>query len=522
MSALTASPAWQALLQHCETFDKEMLRDADISDFKCDAAGLTLDYGRNWIMPETMALLLDLVQQEKLADWQTKMFDGTAINSTENRAVLHTALRAKADADIRVDGQNIMPGIADIKRRMADFCNRVRSGEWKGAAGQSIKSIVNIGIGGSDLGPKMVTEALKAFHDVKIHFHFVSNIDSTHLVETLKTCEPATTLFIIASKTFTTIETLTNAQTARDWLTAALGPDATAKHFVAVSTATEKVKAFGIDPDNMFGFWDWVGGRYSVWSAIGLPLMLAIGPDGFEKFLTGAHAMDTHFITAPLAQNMPVILAALGVWYRNFWTLPVQAVLPYDQYLENFPRYLQQLDMESLGKSVDRDGHRVDYDTGAIVFGEPGTNGQHAFYQLIHQGTTSIPCDFIVTHTPHNPRGDHHKILLANALAQPEALWHGKSLEQAKGNPYRVFDGLRPSNILHIEDLNPFTLGALIALYEHKVFVQSVIWNINAFDQFGVELGKELALEMMSRSKIEVKKTEIRIRELFSRLSSRK
>jgi glucose-6-phosphate isomerase len=498
MSALTSSAAWCALQSHRETFDREILREAEIKDaFICEAAGLKLDYGRNWIMPETLALLLDLVKQQKLPEWRMKMFSGQAINSTENRAVLHTALRAKLDDMIILDGQDIVSDIQSVKFAMADFCKRVRSGQWLGATNQPIRSVVNIGIGGSDLGPKMVTEALKPFQDTDIEFHFVSNIDSTHLVETLKQCDPASTLFIIASKTFTTIETLTNAQTARDWLTDALGNDAVAKHFVAVSTATDKVKAFGIDPNNMFGFWDWVGGRYSVWSAIGLSVMLAIGPGQFDQFLAGAQAMDAHFVTAPLEQNMPVIQALLGVWYRNFWNLPVYSVLPYDQYLENFSRYLQQLDMESLGKSVDRNGERVDYDTGATVFGEPGTNGQHAFYQLIHQGTTVIPCDFIVTHTPHNARGDHHKILIANALAQPNALWHGRSLDQAKGNAYRVFEGLRPSNIIHIEELNPFTLGALIACYEHKVFTQSVIWNINAFDQFGVELGKEMALEMM-------------------------
>lgn len=498
MSALTQSTAWLALQQHRSTFDKEMLREAETRKaFTVDAAGLKLDYGRHWIMPETVALLLDLAKQQDISGWRTKMFSGTAINSTENRAVLHTALRAKADSVIEVDGKNVLPDIQAVKAQLAQFADKVRSGSWLGATGKRIESVVNIGIGGSDLGPKMVTEALKPYHDTNMRFHFVSNIDSTHLVETLKQCDPATTLFIIASKTFTTIETLTNAETARDWLVAALDQDAVPKHFVAVSTATEKVKAFGIDTNNMFGFWDWVGGRYSVWSAIGLPLMLAIGPQQFDAFLNGAQAMDSHFVTAPLEQNMPVIMALLGVWYRNFWNLPVLAVLPYDQYLENFSRYLQQLDMESNGKHVDRHGERVDYETGGVVFGEPGTNGQHAFYQLIHQGTTVIPCDFIVTHTAKNPRGDHHKILVANALAQPEALWHGRSLEQAGGNPYKEFPGLRPSNVLHIPELNPSTLGALIALYEHKVFTQSVIWNINAFDQFGVELGKEMAKQMM-------------------------
>lgn len=498
MSALTNSAAWQALSKHQQQFDREALRGVkERKELQWQGAGLKLDASRHWVNADTIKLLLNLASQQDIVGWRKKMFDGAAINATEDRAVLHTALRADKGAKIHVDGRNVMPDILDVKKRLADFSNKVREGVWRGATGAQIKSVVNIGIGGSDLGPKMVTEALKPFHDTEMEFHFVSNVDSTHLVETLKKCDPETTLFIIASKTFTTIETLTNAQTARKWLMDKLGQKAVAKHFVAVSTATEKVTEFGIDPANMFGFWDWVGGRYSVWSAIGLPLMLAIGPDGFEQFLAGARAMDDHFQVTPLADNLPVIMALLGVWYRNFWNLPVQAVLPYDHYLENFPRYLQQLDMESNGKSVDRQGNKVDYETGAIVFGEPGTNGQHAFYQLIHQGTTVIPCDFIVTHKTHNPRGDHHKILVANALAQPNALWQGRTLEQAGNDPYKVFSGLRPSNVINVAELNPETLGALIALYEHKVFVQSVIWNINAFDQFGVELGKEMAKGMM-------------------------
>jgi glucose-6-phosphate isomerase len=494
MSVLIESAAWQALAQHRKAFDPNILRgDSDRKAYQWQGAGLKLDASRHWINQQTVQKLLDLAAQQDVIGWRKKMFEGVAINSTEERAVLHTALRAADTADIRIEGRNVMVDIIAVKQQMADFCNRVRSGVWTGATGEKIKSVVNIGIGGSDLGPKMVTEALKPFHDTDVEFHFVSNVDSTHLVEALKKCDPATTLFIIASKTFTTIETLTNAKTARQWLVDAHGEESVAKHFVAVSTATEKVTAFGIDAANMFGFWDWVGGRYSVWSAIGLPLMLAIGPEKFDEFLSGARAMDEHFVKTPLADNLPVIMALLGVWYRNFWNLPVQAVLPYDHYLENFPRYLQQLDMESNGKGVDRQGNAVDYDTGAIVFGEPGTNGQHAFYQLIHQGTTIIPCDFIVTHKTHNPRGEHHKILVANALAQPDALWKGRSLDEAQGNMFKVFSGLRPSNLLHIQELNPTTLGALIALYEHKVFVQSVIWNINAFDQFGVELGKEMA-----------------------------
>jgi glucose-6-phosphate isomerase len=491
MSQLIQSPAWTKLQEHIRTFsdfDMRVMRDADNS---LSLSGVTLDYSRNWLKPETMDLLIGLAQQQDVAGWRDKMLNGEPINFTEDRAVLHTALRAKDDADIRVDGKNVMPDIVAVKKQLYAFADSVR-------AGRKFKSVVNIGIGGSDLGPKMVTEALRPFHDTDMQFYFVSNVDSTHLVEVLKHCDPKTTLFIIASKTFTTIETLTNAQTARQWLVETLGEKAVADHFVAVSTAADKVSAFGIDTKNMFGFWDWVGGRYSVWSAIGLPLILAIGPEKFEQFLSGARAMDTHFATAPLEKNMPVIMAVLGVWYRNFLRMPVYAVLPYDQYLENFSRYLQQLDMESLGKTFDRNGEPVDYDTGPIVFGEPGTNGQHAFYQLIHQGTTLIPCDFIVTHTPQNPRGDHHKILVANALAQPEALAVGRTHDEAGGNPFKVFSGNRPSNVLHVDKLDPAALGMLIALYEHKVFTQSVIWNINAFDQFGVELGKEMAKKMMS------------------------
>jgi glucose-6-phosphate isomerase len=479
MSKLTASAPWKNLSQlAAKKFD---LRK-DRKERKITLDGITLDYSRNLIDDEVLQQLEALAMQQDVSGWVKKMFAGDAINQTENRAVLHTALRS--------DDENVKPEVLEVKQRLYEFADKIRSDK-------KIKSVVNIGIGGSDLGPKMVTEALKPFHDTGMVFHFVSNIDSSHLVEALKQCEPETTLFIIASKTFTTIETLTNAQTARAWLVESLGEAAVADHFVAVSTAAEKVSAFGINTDNMFGFWDWVGGRYSVWSAIGLPIILAIGPDAFEDFLGGAHAMDEHFQSAPLMQNMPVVMGLLGVWYRNFMNCPVLAVLPYDQYLEHFAAYLQQLDMESNGKSVDRDGNPVDYDTGPIVFGEPGTNGQHAFYQLIHQGTTIIPCDFIVTHTPQNPRGEHHKILVANALAQPEALAQGRTLEEAGGNQFKVFSGNRPSNVLNIEELTPYATGMLIALYEQKVFTQSIIWNINAFDQFGVELGKEMALKMM-------------------------
>lgn len=497
MSVLTTSAAWQELQDHAKTFGDFHLRKDRDESLIVPFDGLTLDFSRNWLKPETLDLLVSLAEQQSLEEWRKRMFRGDAINSTENRAVLHTALRADEDAVIRVQGKDVTPDIIDVKHRVYDFAEKVRTGVWKGATDRYITDIVNIGIGGSDLGPKMVVEALKPFNDKELNIHFVSNVDATHIVETLRLCKPDTTLFIIASKTFTTIETLTNANTARQWLVDALGEDAVSKHFVAVSTAADKVAAFGIDTRNMFGFWDWVGGRYSIWSSIGLSVVLAIGPQAFEQFLAGARAMDKHFIEAPLKQNLPVLMALLGVWYRNFFNLPVVAVLAYDQYLEHFAAYLQQLDMESLGKSVDRDGNAVDYETGTIVFGEPGTNGQHAFYQLIHQGTTVIPCDFIVTQTTQNPKGDHHKILVANALAQPEALAVGRTLDEANGNTFKVFSGNRPSNVLHVAELTPYAMGQLIALYEHKVFTQSVLWNINAFDQFGVELGKDMALKMM-------------------------
>jgi glucose-6-phosphate isomerase len=489
MSQLTQSAPWNNLISLAST--SVDIRGDRPQNYSIELDGLSLDYSRNLVNNAILAELQALAEQQDVAGWIEKMFAGEAINHTENRAVLHTALRAD-DATAKAE-------VKDVKKRLYKFADQVREGEWRGATGKFITDVVNIGIGGSDLGPKMVVEALRPYNDKDINVHFVSNIDSTHLAETLIKCKPETTLFIIASKTFTTIETLTNAQTARQWLVRVLGEEAVAKHFVAVSTAVEKVAEFGIDPANMFEFWDWVGGRYSVWSAIGLAIILAIGPQGFEEFLSGARDMDTHFRTAPLMQNMPVVMGLLGVWYRNFLKLPVVAVLAYDQYLEHFAAYLQQLDMESNGKSVDRDGNAVDYDTGPIIFGEPGTNGQHAFYQLIHQGTTKIPCDFIITHTPQNPRGDHHKILVANAQAQPEALAVGRTLEEAKGDVYKVFSGNRPSNILNVQELTPHALGMLIALYEHKVFTQSIIWNINAFDQFGVELGKEMALKMMER-----------------------
>jgi glucose-6-phosphate isomerase len=434
------------------------------------------------------------------------MFSGQPINSTEHRAVLHVALRNRSNRPIQVDGHDVMPGVNAVLAKMKDFAGRVRSGQWTGATGKRIATVVNIGIGGSDLGPVMVTEALKPYHQDGLAVRFVSNVDGTHVAETLKLCDPETTLFIIASKTFTTQETIANATTAKDWLVSALGAAAVPKHFVALSTNAEAVRAFGIDTANMFEFWDWVGGRYSLWSAIGLSIAVAIGFDAFEELLAGAHDMDEHFRTAPLGANMPVILALLGVWYNNFLGAQAYAVLPYDQYLHRLPAYLQQLDMESNGKGTARDGTVAEWQTGPIVFGEPGTNGQHAFYQLIHQGTKLIPCDFLASATTHNPVGEHHAMLLANFLAQPEALMRGKTLAEVKAeNPkltdaeaaHRVFTGNRPTNTLLYRTLDPRTLGKLIALYEHKVFVQGVLWDVNSYDQWGVELGKQLAKKIL-------------------------
>jgi glucose-6-phosphate isomerase len=485
MTSLKNSAAWRALQDHASNFDRTKLSDIPVvRELICE--GLRLDYSRHWLVDQTMPLLLSLAQQQQIEKHRDAMFNGEIINHTEKRAVLHTALRAPESAQVLLNGKDIMPDIHHVNKRMYVFADKIRQEK-------KIKSVVNIGIGGSDLGPKLVTEALRFYHESSMEFHFVSNIDASHMAETLKKCRPESTLFIVASKTFTTIETLTNAQTARQWLVDALGEEAIKDHFVASSMALEKVQAFGIDADNMFEFWDFVGGRYSVWSSIGLPIILAIGEKNFKSFLAGAHAMDRHFQTQPLAQNMPVLMGLLGIWYRNFFNLPAMAVLPYDQYLDSLVRYLQQLDMESNGKSVDRQGNAVDYDTGAIIFGEPGTNGQHAFYQLIHQGTTTIPCDFIITHKPLHDIGMHHKLLLANAMAQPKALWQGRQ----HTDPYKTFTGKRPTNTLHVDVLTPYNLGMILALYEHKVFVQSIIWNINAFDQFGVELGKEMANELL-------------------------
>lgn len=515
MSQLTSSPAWKALQANQQQISSTPMRQlftADPSRFqKCSLVfnDLLLDYSKNRITDETLRLLLQLAEQADLKGWIGRMFSGEKINFTENRAVLHVALRNRSNRPILVDGHDVMPGVNRVLQQMRSFVDRVRSGQWTGYTGQPITDVVNIGIGGSDLGPVMVTEALKPYASPKLHVHFVSNVDGTHIAETLRHLNPATTLFIIASKTFTTQETMANARTARDWflLSGASAP-AIAKHFVAVSTARDKVIAFGIDPANMFEFWDWVGGRYSLWSAIGLSIALSLGMDNFEELLQGAHEMDEHFRTSSFDRNMPVILALLGVWYNNFWDAQSHAILPYDQYLHRFAAYFQQGDMESNGKYVTRDNQLVDYQTGPIIWGEPGTNGQHAFYQLIHQGTKLIPCDFIAPVETHNPAGKHHTLLLSNFFAQTEALMKGKTAEEVRAElakegkspeqvekllPHKVFPGNRPTNSILVQKFTPRTLGSLIAMYEHKIFTQGIIWNINSFDQWGVELGKQLA-----------------------------
>jgi glucose-6-phosphate isomerase len=467
-----------------------------------EAVGLYLDYSKNRVTDETLKLLLQLADESGLRERIDAMFRGEKINVTENRAVLHVALRAPRGASIVVDGENVVPHVHAVLDQMVDFSNRVRSGAWKGHTGKRIRNVINIGIGGSDLGPVMAYEALKHYSERVMTFRFVSNVDSTDFVEAVQDLDPSETLFIDSSKTFTTLETMTNAHTARDWLLAALGGDekAIAKHFVAVSTNAPEVAKFGIDTANMFGFWDWVGGRYSMDSAIGLSTMVAIGPDNFRAMLDGFHQMDEHFRTAPFERNLPVLMGLLALWYNNFFGAETIAVLPYEQYLKRFPAYLQQLTMESNGKHVTLDGTQVAYDTGPIYWGEPGTNGQHSFYQLIHQGTRLIPCDFIGFGQTLNPLGRHHDMLLANVFAQAEALAFGKTPEEVKAEgtpdwlvPHRVFEGNRPSNTLLAERLTPATLGKLIALYEHCVFTQGVIWHIDSFDQWGVELGKVLA-----------------------------
>ena len=509
---LTKRKAWLALKTHIKKIQATDLKTLFAEDpergerFCLDAVGIYWDYSKNLVTEQTIKLLLDLARESGVQTRRDAMFRGEKINITENRAVLHAALRAPRDATILVDGKNVVPEVHAVLDKMSDFSNRVRNGSWTGHTGKRIRNVINIGIGGSDLGPVMAYEALKFYSDRNMSFRFVSNIDGTDFAEAVHGLDAAETLFIVSSKTFTTLETMTNAHTARDWALAALGADekAVAKHFVAVSTNAAEVSKFGIDTANMFGFWDWVGGRYSMDSAIGLSTMLAIGPENFRSMLNGFHQMDEHFRTAPLDQNLPVLLGLLAVWYTDFFDTQTIAVLPYEQYLKRFPAYLQQLTMESNGKHVTLDGMRVNYDTGQIFWGEPGTNGQHSFYQLIHQGTRLIPCDFIAFAKTLNPLGRHHDMLLANVFAQSQALAFGKTPEQVKAEgtpewlvPHRVFDGNRPSNTILLERLTPEALGKLIALYEHSVFTQGAIWNIDSFDQWGVELGKVLAQKII-------------------------
>jgi glucose-6-phosphate isomerase len=515
MSKLTQSAAWQALNSHYAVIKSQQMRQmfqedpARFDKFSLKFDGLFFDYSKNRINVETVSLLIALAKQADLPTNIERMFNGETINSTEQRAALHTALRNRSEQAVYVDGKDVIPDIRRVLGLIRQFSEAVRNGQHVGHTGKAIRDVVNIGIGGSDLGPLMVCEALKPYAGKQLNMHFVSNIDSAHLSETLKKLDAQTTLFIVSSKTFTTQETLTNARSARAWLVSQLGNEqAVAQHFAAVSTNLHATAKFGINPENVFEFWDWVGGRYSLWSAIGLPIALYVGMDKFEELLGGAHAMDRHFRSAPFEENIPVLMGLLGIWYGNFFGVGSNAVFPYSQYLHRFPAYLQQLDMESNGKGVDRNGNAVDYDTGITVWGEPGTNGQHAFYQLIHQGTRMIPADFLAPLHSQNPLGEHHAILLANCFAQTEALMVGKTSAEARAElvaqgvqgaaletllPHKVFAGNKPTNTLLFDTLDAHTLGMLIALYEHKVFVQSVVWNINPFDQWGVELGKQLA-----------------------------
>ena len=502
---------WKNLTQHGETMKNVHLRTLFADDpqrarlFSLEAGGLFLDYSKNRVTRETLKLLTDLASASGLRKAIDAMFSGSKINVTENRAVLHTALRNRAESPVYVDGVNVMPEVIAVREQMKQFSERVRSGQWTGCTGKRIRHVVNIGIGGSDLGPVMAAEALKPYSDRNLSLHFVSNVDATHIAEVLRSVAADETLFIIASKTFTTQETMTNAHTARAWFMEKIGDEkAIARHFAALSTNSEKVAAFGIDTQNMFKFWDWVGGRYSLCSAIGLPVMISIGAENFQKMLDGFYKMDRHFVEAPFDKNMPVILALLGVWYNNFFGADTHAILPYDQYMSRFAAYFQQGDMESNGKSIDQQGRRVNWQTGPVIWGEPGTNGQHAFYQLIHQGTKLIPCDFIGFVQSQNPLGDHHDKLMANFFAQTEALAFGKTSEQLlqegvseKLIPHKTFEGNRPTNTILADRLTPGVLGQLIALYEHKIFVQGIIWNIFSFDQWGVELGKALAQKIL-------------------------
>ena len=515
MPKLSNSPAWLALQAHQQTIAETHMRDLFAADpkrfekFSILFNDILFDFSKHRITEETLRMLLNLAREMDVKGWTDKMFNGEPINFTENRAVLHIALRNRSSRPIMVDGKDVMPGVNAVLARMRRFSDAVRSGEWKGFTGKTICDVVNIGIGGSDLGPAMVTESLLDYHCPNIKFHFVSNIDSTQLFETERHLNPETTLFIIASKTFTTQETMTNARSARDWfMRTAKDEAAIAKHFIAISTNAQEVAKFGINPDHMFEFWDWVGGRYSLWSAIGMTIAIAIGMDRFKELLLGAHEMDEHFRTAPPEKNLPVIMAMLGIWYNNFFGSDTHAIIPYDQYLNRLPAYLQQLDMESNGKRVDREGKPVDYATGQIIWGELGSNGQHAFFQLIHQGSRLIPADYIAMYENKHPIGEHHNILLANFFAQTEALMRGKNAQEVTTElktyglndrqisqlmPHKIFPGNKPSNSILLHKLDPKSLGSLIAFYEHKVFVQGIIWNINSFDQWGVELGKQLA-----------------------------
>ena len=513
----TSTNAWKELQQHSEVIKQTDIKDLfhahrtgnRFETYSISVPNILFDYSKNLVSDKSMDLLFQLADECRLSDAIKAMFDGELINEVEERAVLHTALRNFTDTSILVNGKNIVPAVKDVQDHMKEFCAKVHSGEWKGYSGNEIKYIVNIGIGGSDLGPVMVTEALKPYWIDGIQSYFVSNVDGTHIAEVLKQITPGETLFLIASKTFTTQETMTNAFTAREWfLRSAINEDNIAKHFVALSTNTEEVTKFGIASENMFEFWDWVGGRYSLWSAIGLSIALTIGYDNFEKLLQGAHEIDKHFRENAFRKNVPVVMALISIWNLNFLNAKTEAILPYDQYMHRFAAYFQQGNMESNGKYVDRNGKEVTYSTGPVIWGEPGTNGQHAFYQLIHQGTQLIPCDFIAPAISHNPIGEHHKILLSNFFAQTEALMNGKSAAQLAAEnvadkliPYKTFQGNRPTNSFLVREITPFTLGELIALYEHKIFVQGVIWNIFSFDQWGVELGKQLAQKILPELK---------------------
>ena len=515
----TQTKAWKALEAHFAANKDRQIKDLFAADaarfdkFSTTFGGdILVDYSKNIISEETLSLLIDLAKETDLQAAIDAMFNGEKINQTEGRSVLHVALRNRSDREILVDGKDVMPEVKAVLEKMKAFSAKIISGEWKGYTGKAIQHVVNIGIGGSDLGPVMITEALRPYKN-HLEMHFVSNVDGTHVAETLKKIDPETTLFLVASKTFTTQETMTNALTARDWFIKTAGDKAhVAKHFAALSTNGKAVAEFGIDTNNMFEFWDWVGGRYSSWSAIGMPIALSVGFDNFEALLQGAFEMDMHFATKSFGENIPVLLALIGLWYNNFYGAESEAILPYDQYMHRFPAYFQQGNMESNGKYVDRNGNKVDYQTGPIIWGEPGTNGQHAFYQLIHQGTKLIPCDFLAPAISHNPIGDHHPKLLANFFAQTEALAFGKSQEQVEAEflaagktleqvkdlvPFKVFEGNRPTNSILFKQLTPKTLGALIAMYEHKIFVQGAIWNIFSFDQWGVELGKQLANKIL-------------------------